>query len=99
MIEIKPSDLQYKYPKNHENRHLEKFNGLPDEEVFDRDDLYDVLPMFEHVMDALNVNQETILHKMEEVLGEMPGFIRSRGEVYTYLCEVMSDMLGIVYKK
>jgi hypothetical protein len=36
---------------------------------------------------------------MEEVLGEMPGFIRSRGEVYTYLCEVMSDMLGIVYNK
>nr|WP_320051080.1 hypothetical protein [uncultured Desulfuromonas sp.] len=99
MIQIKPSDLYYKYPKNHERRQLAKFSGLPDDELFDRDDLYEVLPMFEHVMDALKTTEDVVLHKMEEVLDLMPSFVQKRGDVYTYLCEVMSDMLGIEYKK
>nr|WP_320115946.1 hypothetical protein [uncultured Desulfuromonas sp.] len=99
MIQIKPSDLYYKYPKNHARRQLAKFSGLPDDEPFDRDDLYEVLPMFEHVMDALGAADDTVLHKMEEVLDLMPSFVQQRGDVYTYLCEVLSDMLGIEYKK
>lgn len=95
MISIKPSDLQYKYPKNHDNRSLPKFSGLPDPHPFDRDDLYEVIPMFESVMTALQVNSDVVLHKMEEVTGEMPGFIQTRQEVYRYLCEVLGDMLEI----
>ncbi len=37
--------------------------------------------------------------KWKEVLDLMPSFVQQRGEVYTYLCEVLSDMLGIEYKK
>jgi len=98
MIQIKPSDLYYKYPKNHERRQLAKFSGLPDDEPFDRDDLYEVIPMFEHVMDAFGTVDDVVLHKMEEVLDRMPGFVETRSDVYKYLCEVMSDMLGLEYK-
>ena len=94
-VEIKPSDLQYKYPKNHDNRAQSKFAGLPDNHPFDRDDLYEVIPMFEWVMTSLNANNEVVLHKIEEVVCEMPGFIYSRGDVYRYLCETLGQMLGI----
>ena len=52
-IAIKPSDLNYKYPKNIIDRERPKFTGKPDPAPFDRDDLYEMLPMLEAVMDAL----------------------------------------------
>lgn len=99
MIEIKPSDLQYKYPKNHENRGQPKFSGLPDDHVFDRDDLYEVLPMFAAVMDALAMESDVVLHKIEEVTGEMPAFIHTRQDVYHYLCATLGQMLGLASRQ
>ena len=44
-IVIKPSDLKFKYPKDIVRRDLPKFVGKPDTAAFNRDDLYEVLPM------------------------------------------------------
>ena len=98
MIEIKPSDLQYKYPKNHENRSQPKFSGLPDDNLFDRDDLYEVIPMFQCVMSALGVADDIILHRMEELTDGMPHFLQSRHDVYHFLGETLADILGIEFK-
>ncbi len=95
-VTIKPSDLQFRYPRKKETRELPKFSGLPDPNPFDRDDLYDVIPMFEQVMDTLEVNDGQVLHKLEEILNDdIPRFINTREEVYNCLVGMMRDILGV----
>ena len=95
-IEINPSDLYYKYRRNKELRDEPKFTGKPDSGAYDRDDLYDVIPMFEAVMDELNCRDANVLHRLEELAGdEMPVFIQKREEVFDFLVSVVSDMRGV----
>lgn len=92
-IQIKPSDLQYKYLHKKETRDLPKFKGKPDPHLFDRDDLYEVIPMFEAVMDELGTVDGLVLHRMEEILiHEVPRFIASREEVFDCLVEVIRGL-------
>ncbi len=85
-IEIKPSDLQYRYPRKKETRDLPKFTGKPDLHPFDRNDLYEVIPMFEAVMEELGITDGRVLHRMEEILDrELPGFVDTREAVFDCL--------------
>lgn len=94
-LEIKPSDLYYKYRRNKELRDEPKFTGKPDPGLYDRDDLYDVIPMLAAVMDELNCRDANVLHRLEELAGdEMPKFINRREDVFDFLVSVMGDMLG-----
>ncbi len=94
-LEIKPSDLYFKYRRNKELRGEPKFTGKPDSNIYDRDDLYDVIPMLGAVMKELNCRDANVLHRLEELAGdEMPKFITSREEVFDFLVNVMGDMLG-----
>jgi len=94
-IEIKPSDLYYKYRRNKGLRDQPKFTGKPDPNPYDRDDLYEVIPMLGAVMDELRSNDVNVLHRLEELAGdEMPQFITRRDEVFDFLVSVMGDMLG-----
>jgi len=94
-IEIKPSDLYFKYKRNKELRGEPKFAGKPDPTPYDRDDLYDVIPMLEAVMDELNCRDAEVLHKLEELAGDtMPRFISAREDVFDFLVEVTRDMMG-----
>jgi hypothetical protein len=71
-----------------------KFTGKPDPSTYDRDDLYDVIPMLGAVMDELNCRDANVLQRLEELAGdEMPTFITSREEVFDFLVNVMRDML------
>ncbi len=93
-VMIKPSDLYFKYRRNKAERDAPKFSGKPDPNPFDRNDLYEVIPMFEAVMDALGSNDQRVLERLEEIAGdEMPGFIHSREEVFDYLLNTMRDSL------
>ena len=95
MIVIRPSDLYFKYRRKKATREVPKFAGKPDPQPFDRDDLYEVIPMLEAVMDALGSSDGNVLHRIEEVmLNEMPGFIRTRAEVFDCLVSVMQDEQG-----
>jgi len=94
-ITIKPSDLYYKYTRKKATRNLPKFAGKPDPHLFDRDDLYEVIPMLEAVMTALERNDGRMLNRLEEVMiFEMPSFIISREEVFDYLLGVMREDLA-----
>lgn len=94
-ITIKPSDLQFKYRRKKEARDEEKFHGKPDARPFDSDDLYEVIPMFEAVMDALQSNDERVLHEMENIVNSIPpGYQPRREEIYDFLVEQLRDMLG-----
>lgn len=94
-ITIKPSDLYYKYARKKATRDAPKFAGKPDVHPFDRDDLYEVIPMLAAVMDELESVDGNVLHRAEEVMiSEMPGFIRTREEVFDCLVAVMRDILG-----
>ena len=84
-IVVKPSDLKFKYPRYVETRDDPKFSGLPDPAPFNRHDLYEILPVMSAVMNALDSNDGEMLHKLEDILNEMPSFITTRGEVYEYL--------------
>lgn len=84
-IIVKPSDLKFKYPRYIASRHEPKFMGLPDPTPFNRDDLYEVLPMMGAVMDDLKSNDGEALHLLEDLLNQMPRFIATRGEVFDYL--------------
>jgi hypothetical protein len=84
-IIVKASDLKFKYPRDIPNRTEPKFTGLPDPAPFNRDDLYDVLPMMEAVMDELNSVDGEVLNLLEDLLNQMPRFISTRGEVFDYL--------------
>lgn len=93
-ITIKPSDLYNKYHKDTTNRHKPKFEGKPDPEPFDRDDLYEIIPMFEAVMDALGRDDQHTLHMVEEVmLTYMPLCVSTREEVFDFLVGCMRDTL------
>ena len=94
-IEIKPSDLYFRYRRNKEMRCEPKFTGKPDPRPYDRDDLYEVIPMLEAVMDQLDCREANVLHRLEELAGdEMPRFITRREDVFDFLVSVMGDLLG-----
>lgn len=93
-VTIKPSDLYYKYHHKKETRQQAKFTGKPDPQYFDRDDLYEVIPMFEAVMDSLNTVDDVVLHKLEEmVIYQLPQSISSREEVFDCLVASMQERL------
>lgn len=93
-VTIKPSDLQYRYPRKKETRELPKFSGKPDPHPFDRDDLYEVIPMFEAVMAELGTLDGRVLHRLEEILNsEIPRFIETREEIFEALVEMMREEL------
>ncbi|MEI7815640.1 MAG: hypothetical protein WCI45_00485, partial [Desulfuromonadales bacterium] len=81
MIIVKASDFKFKYPRDIANRNEPKFSGLPDPAPFNRDDLYDILPMMSAVMDELGSVDGEVLNLLEDLLNQMPRFVTSRGEV------------------
>lgn len=93
-ITIKPSDLKYRYPKDTLNRDLPKFTGKPDPAPFNRDDIYEIIPMLEAVMDVLARDDGRVLHIVEEILNsDMPRFINSREEVFDFLVGCTRELL------
>ena len=84
-IVIKASDLKFKYPRDIVNRNLPKFSAVPDPAPFNRDDLYEILPMMTAVMNGLESTEGEHLHLLEDLLNQMPRFIVTRGEVFDYL--------------
>ena len=84
-IIVKASDLKFKYPRDIANRDEPKFAGLPDPAPFNRDDLYEILPMMSAVMDELGSADGEVLCLLEDLLNQMPRFIDTRGEVFDYL--------------
>jgi hypothetical protein len=84
-IIVKASDLKFKYPRDIANREEPKFAGLPDSAPFNRDDLYDVLPMMGAVMDELGSEDGEVLDLLEDLLNQMPRFISTREEVFDFL--------------
>jgi hypothetical protein len=84
-IIVKASDFKFKYPRDIANRDQPKFSGLPDPEPFNRDDLYEILPMMSAVMDDLDSVDGEVLNLLEDLLNQMPRFITTRGEVFDYL--------------
>jgi hypothetical protein len=85
MIIVKASDLKFKYPRDVANREQSKFVGLPDPAPFNRDDLYEILPMMSAVMDELSSDDGEVLHLLEDMLNRMPSFIITREDVFDYL--------------
>lgn len=95
-ILIKPSDLYYKYRHVKDTQYESKFTGKPDPHPYDRDDLYEVIPMLSAVMDHFNCADAAILHRLEEIAGDdMPRFIKTREDVFDFLVSVVSEMLGV----
>ncbi len=95
-IAIKASDLYYKYPKDTANRYSSKFSGKPDPAPFNRDDLYEILPMLSAVMTALGTDDDRVLHMLEDIMvREMPSFIVKREDVYDCLLETARERLGL----
>ena len=85
-ISIKPSDLTYKYPKDVVSRDAPKFRGKPDPVPFNRDDLYEILPMLEAVMDELGRDDGSTLHLIEDLMNrDLPRSIVAREEVFDFL--------------
>jgi len=93
MLIVKAFDLKFKYRKYVETRDEPKFSGLPDPTAFNRDDLYEILPMMGAVMDTLGTTDGRVLHLLEDLLNEMPRFVSSREEVFNYLVGCGGDVL------
>ncbi|PNU18950.1 hypothetical protein C2E25_15095 [Geothermobacter hydrogeniphilus] len=93
-VEVKPSDLYFRYQRKKRTRELPKFSGKPDKESCDRDDLYEVIPMFEAVLAELGSNDQAVLQRAEELLDQLPRFIDSREMVFDALVEGLRDMVG-----
>ncbi|BCS53107.1 hypothetical protein [Geobacter sp. SVR] len=94
MIMIKPSDLKYKYPRDIARRNEPKFAGKPDPHPFNRDDLYEILPMAAAVMDALGSDDGRVLHMLEDLLNrDMPRFVETREDVFDFLVGTARELL------
>jgi hypothetical protein len=93
-IHVKASDLYYKYPKDSANRHAPKFRGKPDPYPFNRDDIYEVLPMLGRVMDELGRDDGQTLRVVEELMiRDMPGFLARRDDVFDFLVGCSREIL------
>ena len=93
-IQINPSNLWFRYPRKKATRDAPKFAGKPDPHPFDRNDLYEVIPMFEAVMEELGTADGRVLHRMEEILDkELPLFIDSREAVFDCLVGALREEL------
>lgn len=93
-IIVNPSDLKFKYPKDIANRDKPKFAGKPDSSPFNRDDLYEVLPMMAAAMDALGSDEGRVLHLLEDILNyDIPRCIDTREEVFDCLVETARERL------
>ncbi len=90
-VEIKPSDLYFRYPRKKEHRERPKFCGIPDPRPFDRFDLYEVIPMFEAVMAAVGSREQEVLQRIEESLDRLPSFIDTREMVFEALVDGVRD--------
>ncbi len=87
-ISIKTSDLQFKYRRKKATREEEKFQGKPDARPFDSDDLYEVIPMFEAVMNELKVNDGKLLNALEEIVNSIPaGYKPKREAIFDFLVD------------
>ena len=94
-VRIKPSDLYFKYGRNKETRDQPKFCGKPDLRPFDPDDLHEVIPMFEAVMDALQTNDGKVLYELEQIVNSIPpGYQPKREEIFDFLVTQLRDMVG-----
>ena len=94
-ITIRASDLYYRYRKVTVTRHLPEFRGKPDNEPFDREDLYDVLAMLEAVMDRLGSSEQRVLQLAEKIMvGDLPRFIETREEVFDFLVGCTLEITG-----
>lgn len=94
MIVVQPSDLKYRYPRDVEHRELPKFTGKPDPLPFNRNDLYEVLPMMTAAMNALGSDEGRVLHLLEDILNfNVPHFINSREDVFDCLVESAREQL------
>ncbi len=93
-IIVKASDLKYKYPRDTANRELPKFAGKPDPAPFNRDDLYEILPMLSAVMTELETDSGDVLHMLEDIINyDMPRFISKREDVFDCLVETARERL------
>ena len=83
---IEPSDLKYRYREDITGSDLPRFTGRPDPAPFNRDDLYEVLPMLEAVMEELGTYDLKILHLLEDILNmNLTKCISTREEVFDFL--------------
>ncbi len=94
-VTIKPSDLQFKYRRKKDVRDEPKFQGKPDSRPFDSDDLYEVIPMFEAVMNELRVDDGKLLNELEEIVNSIPaGYKPRREDVFDFLVEQLRDVVA-----
>ncbi|ACH39242.1 hypothetical protein Gbem_2230 [Citrifermentans bemidjiense Bem] len=95
-ISIRASDLKYRYPKVVSTRFAPKFAGSGDREPFNRDDLYDIIPVLEAAMDHLERDDATTLHFMEDLMNQdLPRFLNTRAEVFDFLTGCTKEMLEL----
>lgn len=93
-LSINASDLKYKYPKVIETRYHAKFQGKDDPAPFNRDDLYDIIPVLEAVMDELGREDARTLHFVEDLMNrDLPRCVSGRGEVFGFLSGCTREML------
>lgn len=93
-IVINPSDLKYRYPRVVTTRFDEKFQGEEDLNPFNRDDLYDIIPLLEAVMDTLGRDDARTLHLIEDLMNQhLPRFLSSRGKVFRFLVECTREII------
>lgn len=94
-LSINASDLKYKYPKVTDTRFQPKFSGKGDPAPFNRDDLYDIIPVLEAVMDALGRDDARTLHCIEDLMNQdLPRCLESRGEVFGFLVGCTQEILA-----
>lgn len=93
-LKINASDLKYKYPKGIETRYHPKYQGKDDTAPFNRDDLFDIIPLLEAVMDDLGRDDARTLHFVEDVMNrDLPRCVSGRGEVFAFLAGCTREML------
>jgi hypothetical protein len=91
---LKPSDLRYRYPRDVVHREEPKFKGKPDATPFNRDDLYEILPLLAAVMEELGRDDSGTLHLLEEILNrDLPRSLIRRDEVFDFLVGCSRDVL------
>ncbi|MBJ6800284.1 hypothetical protein [Geomonas propionica] len=94
-LTILASDLKYKYPKATQTRFDAKFAGPGDNVPFNRDDIYDILPLLTAVMNELQRDDARTLHFLEDLMNQdMPRFLVTRCEVFDFLAGCGKEMLS-----
>ncbi len=87
MFKVTKTHLKYKYSPRATPGDNPKITWKPDTTLFNRHEEYEVICLIQHIFDEHDLKQEKTVHKIEDMLKNLPSTTRSREHVISWIVD------------